>query len=448
MTAAPTLPRPRPVSLRRSLVYFVPSYLLAIVGYLAVNAIAARLLGPRGFATFVVVLTATTLVGQLGLVGVHRSGLREAARAETGTDVADLLRGVRAVVRIALPLVSLGCAAVVWWWLDRTVEAAAVAVLSGALVYESGYQLVAVNYLRGLGHVGAASLLSGRSGGALVAGAQAVCVGLVAWLAPGSGLTGVLLGAVVGYAVPLAWAGRLLRRASAESRRSGGGWSDLVRVARRDWKFALSQSGSFLNSTLELWLAAALLAPVAASLFVAAQRVARLLIIPATSLQIVFSPAISRLAAQQRAGEMQSLVRAAATVTTVTSAVLWAPMVVDPHRVLGIVYGSGFASAAGALALLASAYLLNGVSGMSGTTLSMSHHEGDTAAITWCVVALRLVLGITCAYTWGLMGLAVSSAVASVVLYTTLWVTVRRRLHISTHAALRPRLSLLAQVRG
>lgn len=443
----PAAERPRPVSLRRSLVYFVPSYLVAIVGYLAVNAIAARMLGPSTFAYYVVLLTVTTLVGQLGLVGVHRSGLREASRAEADVDVQALLRGVRAVLRIPLPLVSLGCALAVWGWLGFTADAALAAVLSGVLVYESGYQLVAVSYLRGLGHLQVASLLSGRSGGALVAATQAVCVGLVAWLAPGTGLNGVLVGTVVGYALPLVWAGRVLRLAP-RGRGGRGGWRDLGTVIRRDWKFTVSQSGGFLNSTVELWLAVALLAPVTASLFVAAQRVARLLIIPATSLQIVFSPAISRLSAGRRYGELESLVRTAATVTTVVSAVLWLPMVVLPELVLGTVFGAGFTAAGSILALIATTYLLNGVSGMSGTTLSMSHHEGDMALITWCAVAARVMLGTLFVSLWGVLGLAVSSAVVSVLFYTAMWTAVRRRLDISTHATVRPRLSMLTQIRG
>ena len=440
--------RHRQVTLRRSLAYFVPSYLVAIVGYLAINAIAARVLGPSTFAYYVVLLTATTLVGQLGLLGVHRSGLREASRAESQSELEELLRGVRAVLRMPLPVVSLGCALVVWGWWGFSAGSVLVAVLSGLLVYESGYQLVAVNYLRGLGHLRLASMLSGRSGGALVAATQTVCVGLVAWLAPGTGLDGILLGTVVGYALPLAWAGRVLRTSPRGRGRPTVGWGDVRRVLRRDWKFTVSQSGGFLNSTVELWLAAALLAPVTASLFIAAQRLARLLIIPATSLQIVFSPAIARLSGRGRYRELESLVRTAATVATVVSAVLWLPMVVRPGFVLDTVFGAGFAAAGATLALIATGYLLNGVSGMSGTTLSMSHHEGDTAVITWCIVGVRVLLGTVSVSLWGVLGLAASSALISVVFYIATWTAVRRRLDISTHATIRPHLGLLTRIRG
>ncbi len=440
--------QPRAVSLLRSLGYFVPSYLVAVLGYLAVNAVAARMLETSGFAYFVVLTTATTLVGQLGLLGVHRSGLREAARTEDSESLAELFRGVRAVLRVPLPLASVACAAVVWASLGNETGSVVIAVLTGVLVYESGYQVVATNYLRGLGHVQAASLLSGRSGGALVAGAQAATLLGVAWLAPDSGLPGVMLGYVVGYALPLFWVGWRLRHTWRTETGSGGSLQDLRVVLKRDWRFIFSQSGGFLNSTVELWLAAAVLAPAGASLFVAAHRIARLLVIPATSLQVVFSPAIARLAASEDRRPLEALVRTASSVTTAVSGVLWIPLVVAPQLVLGLVFGSGFEGAAAALVLISTGYLLNAVSGMSGTTLSMAGHEGQTAAITWSIVVVRVVFGVVCASVWGVLGLAVSSAAMSVLYYASTWTTARRRLSVSTHATLRPQLSLLGRIRG
>ena len=90
---------------------------------------------------------------------------------------------------------------------------------------------------------------------------------------------------------------------------------------------------------------------------------------------------------------------------------------------------------------------MNSLSGMSGKALSMSHHEGDLAVITWVVVATQVVSGVICASLWGITGLAASALVISVAYYLANWVAVRRRLSISTHATLRPNLRILAQFR-
>ena len=111
-----------------------------------------------------------------------------------------------------------------------------------------------------------------------------------------------------------------------------------------------------MNSTVELWLAGAVLSAGATSLFAASQRLGRLLVIPATSLATVFSPAIARLSSSGERAQLQTLIRTAASVTTAFSAVLWLPMVIAPEFVLRTVFGAGFEGAAPALMLLATGY--------------------------------------------------------------------------------------------
>ena len=440
--------RPSPVSLLRALIYFVPSYAVAIVGYLAVNVIAARMLGPSGFGYLIVLLTVAGLVAQLALLGIHRAGLREASRAEDAETLTALRQQVRAILLVPLPLASVATAGVMWLIGPGEESKALTAVLSGILVYQTGYQLLSANFLRGLGHIRTASLLSGRSGGALVAAVQAAGVGLVAYVAPDSGLAGVLLGIVAGYIGPLIYVRWVLNRSWPAATRPHHTFRQLRTVVKRDWRFTFSQSGGYLNSTVELWLAGAVLTAGGTSLFAASQRLGRLLVIPATSLATVFSPAIARLSSRGERSQLQTLIRTAASVTTAFSAVLWLPMVIAPEFVLRTVFGPGFEDAAPALMLIATGYLLSALSGMSGKTLSMSHYEGDLAIITWVIVAVRVASGLVCAYVWGITGLAMSAVVISAVFYLANWVAVRRRLSISTHATLRPNLKILARIAG
>ena len=74
-----------PMSLGRAMAWFAAAYAAAIAGYLGLSAAAGRLLGPESFGYFVVALTLALVAGQLGLMGVHRSGLREASRLEETT---------------------------------------------------------------------------------------------------------------------------------------------------------------------------------------------------------------------------------------------------------------------------------------------------------------------------------------------------------------------------
>ena len=442
----------RSTSLMRSVQWFGASYGIAIIGYLGVNAAASRLVGVSDFGRFVVIVNATILLGQLGLLGVHRSGLREAAQLDYADvdRLAELRAGVAAVTTLALPTVSLSTGLVTWLLLDQYDDGSRlwVALLTGILVYLTGQQRLCANFLRGLGHVRVAGLLEGRSGGAFVAVSQTAVVLLILLLWPESGLVGALAGTVAGFALPVLLARAFLGRRWAHTQRQPGRWRNLTKVFRRDWKFVVSQSGAYANSSLELWLAAALLSPFATSMFGASYRLAHLLAIPNTSLQTVFSPAIARMSAQKDRKPLQHLLRTGSSLATVMSALVWLPLVCFPAAILTLVFGADFKDAAAVLVILASGYVVRAMCGLSAVTLSMSHREGVVAIVTWSGLALRVVLGVIAALTWGVIGLAATSVATMLFNNALMWWHVRRLLGVSTHATLRPRLRMLLKVSG
>ncbi len=282
-------------SLNRSVVWFVLSYGVAIVGYLGLNAAASRLVGRQHFGTLMVVLTTTTLIGQFALIGVHRSGLREAARIDDhgSAELAELKAGVRAVTWITLPVASLLTAGFAWVTTARGYDGYDrlwIAIFSALLVYLNGQQKLVSSFLRGLGHLRISGLLEGRSGGALVALGQAAVVIAVYILRPEAGIVGALAGVTVGFLVPVGWARWRLAWAWRRARVTTPMWVSLKQVMRRDWKFAMIQVGGYANSATDLWTCALIVPGVPTSMFGAAQRLSQLLLIPMTSLQVVFSP--------------------------------------------------------------------------------------------------------------------------------------------------------------
>ena len=438
------------LSLRAAIVWFAFSYGGAILGYLAVNAFAGRLLGDR-FGYFVIAMTVSTLLGQLGLIGVHRGGLREAARLQPDDldALQDLRRGVRAVSWLTLPATSVATAAVTFALLDEADPESrwTVTVGMGALVWLSGQQKLWANYLRGFGRVRLASLLEGRSGGVLVSTGQGLLMGVVLLFLPGWGL-GAALGAVaVGYAVPVAFAWRQVARLWAHVDGSGPIFRDLVVVVRRYWRFASNLLGGYLNSTLEIWIAGLVLTTAEISLFSAAQRLSILLAVPLVSLGVVFSPVVSRLFGHDDR-RLEKLLRTGATVAAVVTAVVWIPMLLVPGPVLAAVYGREFAAAAPILVLLTLGNVANVLSGLCGTALTMSRHESVVSTVQWVAVAIRVAAGAVAAALFGAEGLGVSAAVVTASLYITLWLLARRRMGLRTHLTLRPSLRLMRETSG
>ncbi len=431
-------------------VWFALAYGGAILGYLAVNAFAARLLD-EDFGYFVIAVTISTVLGQLGLMGVHRAGLREAARLDTddADGLRELRRGVRAVSLVMLPATSVATGAVTFAVNGGadTGTRWAIAVGMAVLVWLSGQQKLYANYLRGFGKVRFASLLEGRSGGALASVCQSFLVGGVLFLFPGWGLPGAIGAMAVGFAIPVTIAWRQVARMWGHVEPTGPVFGDLWLVITRHWRFASNQLGGYLNSTVELWLAGLVLTNLDISLFSASQRMSILLSVPLTSLGVVFSPVVSRLFGVDNP-RLEKLLRTGATFAGGVTAVVWIPMLVLPGTLLAVVYGDKFSAGAPILLFLTIGSLSNVISGMCGTALTMSHHESIVATVQWIAVVARVGLGVLAASLFGAVGLGASAALVTTLLYLTLWLLTRQRMGLSTHLTLRPNLRLMRQTAG
>lgn len=442
----------RRLSIGGATIWFAFSYGGAILGYLAINALAGRLLGAASFGYFVVAVTVSTVLGQLGLLGVHRGGLREAARLEPDDleGLRDLRRSVRGVSMVALPLTAIATSAVTFVILDGVGVGtrSAIALGMGFLVWLGGQQKLWANYLRGFGDIRFASLLEGRSGGALTSLAQGALMGAVLVFFSSWGLAGALGALAMGYAVPimLAWLRVWRRWRHVEVARRP--FADLRMAVSRHWRFASNLLGGYLNGTVEVWIAALILAAADLSLFAAAQRLSVLLVVPLTSLGVVFSPVVARLFDNDDR-LLERLLRTGATLAAAATMVVWLPLLLVPGPVLTVALGDDvFAAAAPILLILTIGSMSNVLSGMCGTALTMSRHEGVATTVQWVAVIVRIGSGVIAAHLFGGVGLAASAAAVTAVMYATLWLLTRRRMGMWTHLTLRPNLRLMRQTSG
>lgn len=447
--------RPRS-SLLNALAWFVPTYGLAIVGYMASSAIAGRWLGTDRYGTFIIAMTLTAFLGQISLVGAHRSGLREAARLEESESdplwVLRLIKGdARVATHVTIPVTAAGTALATWWvipGLDDAWLRAGYALAFGCIVSLSGLQILWGHYLRGLGQIRFASLLEGRSGGALVSLLQAAALFILWQFLPETGLLGAMGALVAGFLIPLALARRRVAQAL--------GATTVVSTLReltpdavsRNWRFAVNQLAVYFATACELWLAGLLLPQADTSYFAAGQRVAMLLLIPLTAVQVVFAPVASRLVMRGDTQQLQDVLRTGASMATVCSAILWVPMLVVPELMLKVVFGPGFGPAATILLILTAGNLANVLSGLCGTALTMSQNEGLVAGIQIFYLMVRVAAAAVAASLFGVTGLAVSAAVVTVLTFATTWLAARTRLGIWTQPTLRPRLGLLRKNMG
>lgn len=441
-------------SLFGALSWFSLSYGFAILGYLAINAVVSRWLGVSEFGYFVIATTVSTGLGQLALLGVHRAGLRDAATTAAGADhdvvLGDLRSAARGAIVVSVPIFSLVSAVVLFAVVERgsVLDRVLLAAVFGVLVFLNALQKLWASYLRGLGAVRLSSLLEGRSGGALVAVTQAGALVLAWWLLGSTGLTGALLATSVGFVVPVVALGLVVQRRWRHLEKGAHVVVALARAVRRTWRFAVSQFASYLGNTVEIWMAGLLLSASDTSLFSSAQRLALLIVIPLTSLQVVFAPLCARLLHRGENDKLERVLRTGATLAALGSMLLWVPMLVAPGAVLSAVFGAPFAAAAVVLLVLSLGNAANVLTGLSSVALTMSRREGVAATIQVTTLVLRIVLGTIAAVVWGLWGLAVCSATLSTLSYLVMWWQARSLLGVSTQATLRPDWRLLRSTRG
>jgi len=430
--------------------WFGLSYGAAILGYLAVYAFAARLLDDD-FGYFVIAIATSTVLGQLGLIGGHRGGLREAARLK-GDDVEgirNLRRIVRAVSWVTLPVTGILTAVATFLVMNDSDSRTrwAVAVCMASLVWIGGQQKLWANYLRGFGQIRVASLLDGRSGGALVALCQGALLGSGLLLVPGLGLAGALAAMAFGFVLPVLFAWWKVSNRWRHVPVKGRIIHDVRQVASQHWRFAVNTLGATVSGTADVWIAGIMLASMDVSLFSAAQRLAILLTIPLTSLGVVFSPVISRLA-ERDDGNLERLLRTGASLAAVLTGLLWLPILVFPGPLLEAIYGDPFRDAAYILVILTVGSISNVLTGMCGMALTMSRHEAVAAKVQIVGAVTRVVAGFIAVWQFGVMGLAASTAAVTMGLTATLWYLARRRMGLATHPTLRPDLRLLRRTPG
>ncbi len=397
---------------------------------LAGSVVLARALGVAGYGAYALAMSTMSILAIPVHAGLPTLVLRETAAADTHGDLARM-KGIWAwAARIVLAtsaLLLIGCAAA---WFFRPSLVPAVFALSMGLVPLVAAGAVRAAALKGLRHVVAAQLpdnvvrpgllAAGVAGAAWIAGGA-----LTAETAMALHLGAALCGFAVGAAFLLRVRPEGLRSVSADMTESRAWLRALAPIA-------LISGMQVLNQNAGLVIIGLLRPDADAALYRVALSASAFVLIGLQVITLPFEPLFVRAHQSHDMAGLQKAASASAASGFLASVPLAAAFWAGGAWLLGLLYGSAYADAAGLLSILVLGQMVRSYFGSCETVLVLTGHETQSMRIWIAAIAIGLALSVGLGLRHGAIGVAWAGVISATIIRAGQWLAVRRLLGIDT----------------
>jgi O-antigen/teichoic acid export membrane protein len=420
---------------------------LAIVLQVLVNAFLARLLGPGQLGGYFLVFSIASFGGTVSILGMERAVVRLVAAA-LGTGQPGRARaavrtvwmfGVFGTATMASVLI-LGFGRFLANHVFHSPVVGGVMVFAAGWLVATGLQTLLAETYRGFQRFLAATIVDG-----LVAYGLGATVFAVLFLLKAH----PTLGQVVVLSMSFT-SGTLLVGGLILSRRvvrlQGPGHVDRREVWSLAWPLLVVNLTSFMVGTgVDLFVVGAFRPRTDVALYGAASRLVFFLATPFIIVSQVVPPIIAELWAQGKKKELEHSLRSIATLAGLPAAMLLLTFLFFGGHILGAIFGHFYRQGALVLAILSVARLVAVGTGSCGAALMMTGHQRDMMNLSLFAGVLSVGSEILLAPHFGIVGVAVATALAQTLQNVLMLIFARKRLGIWTHAelSLRPVKELL-----
>lgn len=387
---------------------------IASAGLLFVGAVVlARILGPRGYGTYVYAISIAGLLYIPASLGLPQLAIREVSVYDTRSDfgrMRGLLRWSNAAVAALSVAAAAGAAAVAGAALEGDRRLAVLVALGSVPLVALG--LLRSGVLRGLRRVIVAQVPEAllRPGGLVV-----LAVAAWLWLGDDFGPSWAAGAHVAASAVALAVGTVLVLRALPRACRG----ADPV-YTPRPWLAAglpMLAVGAMqvVNQRLDVVMVGSIAGSEEAGVYAVASRGAELVTFVLAAGNMALQPVFASLHAEGARERLQRVVTLAARAMLALSVPVAVVLVVWGEPLIRFVFGAEFAPGATALAILAGAQLVNVAAGPVGTMLMMTAYERTTAVGVGVGTAVNVTLNAVLIPVWGIEGAAVATGTSLLV---------------------------------
>lgn len=424
---------------------------LAFIG-LATNALLARLLSPAELGAYFLAYSVVGFCTALGTLGLTKAVVRFVAESVGLKQYGRARHSIKLALRFgSLGAVTLGLAYLLFGgtFAGRLFESPAIAAVTGVTagwIVVAVVQGILVETFRGFHDIRMTTILGGiANGNGMLTGGLLSFMLLMLFLFRGeASLTTVMLLAVASGSTSALLAGFLLRRKvnSLPQDKSGVqfGGGQMMHVA---WPLMITNLAMFANGQSSIWIAGAFLGQEEVALYGAAFRLMMYVAVPLQLANMVVPPLIAEMHFRGRTEELESTLRAAATISGVPSFLLLAVFVLFGGEIMGFIFGNYYSEAAVLLVMLSLGQGVRIWVGSSGQALMMTGHQSTVMVLTIITGLLTVMGAVWIVQHYGAIGVA-SVFAGSIILQSFIsLLIVKKKVGIWTHAGLYGLLSMV-----
>jgi O-antigen/teichoic acid export membrane protein len=200
----------------------------------------------------------------------------------------------------------------------------------------------------------------------------------------------------------------------------------------------ISLTSFILLSAADLWILAYFRSDAEVAVYGAASRLVALIAMPLLLTNLVLPPIIAEMYAQGRTAELEGTLRSFSTLSGVPSLLVLIVFMLLGGPILGVVYGSGYQSAAMVLVLLSAGKLAAVWAGSCGAVLQFTGHQGSMLRVNLLTSPLFIIGALLVVRDYGPIGIASMTAAITVLQNAVLVLVAKRKTGIWTHVSLSP----------
>lgn len=406
-----------------------------------INKLLAKILTPTELGAYFTAFTMMMVGSSIGQLGLDRAVIRLVAAARgVGQDgkarqaITIVFRwGTLGAVGVAL-ILGLGTGEWLAIHVYHSPLVAALIPLTAGWIVAAAIQSLVVETLRGLQRFAASTLFDAL----LVDIIAATVFAAIFVLSRRINVHGVLA-LSVGFTVVAAIAGGLVLLPRVRILK-GDGTTTRGEVFQIAWPLLVTNISIYLLGTgMDLLVLNAFVPLRTVALYGAASRLTLLVATPFTILQGVTPPIVAELHAQGKRSELESSLRAMATLAGIPTLLILIVFLLLGRQVLGILYAPFYEQAAPILAVLSLARLVAVWTGSCGVALMMTGHQRAMMYLTIGTGACSLGLGILLAPHFGALGVAAATSSAQVTQNLVQLFLAKRLVGVWTYVYLTPK---------